>query len=479
MNEQQRQDLLTIVKATELPTAVVSLRTEWDQRNTQLAEEVEPHRNPNGTYNLEKVGKIAGKDVSELSKHDKLQAIWKETREIQDVFEEMTALANIHEERRRNARKQLNGLDHRNTRVEEDARNQDYIRAIAGATKKVYGDGPTQQWGDMRSAAGRDIELRDLLTTVDSWTPEVTRTGRLQMVGYQTPNLLQLFPQGSTTQPAVKYEEETVEVSNMRTIHEARKYPEGKVRIVTRRAEIEKIGTTLRVTEEELDDEVRMESYISQKLPNWLARRIDNYILYGLAPVTSGTSDDQYPEFGGLSRMGVRTGASTTGAEDETDAGTYQTDSDSSSQTGTEQGTAAVVLNKTNAISVPNLLRQGCTQIMVNYGMPGPFIMHPMDWNNIATLQTADGSYIWSHPSQKATPMIWGQRVIENTGVVEGTAWTGDFANHAEWVNRRGVMMEWGYADDDWLRDVKRVKISIRAGIIFYRPKVFVQFTGL
>ena len=473
MTEQARQDLLTIVKASELPTAIVERRVEWDRRTRLLSEEIEPHRNDNGTYNLKLVTKISGKDVSELEKSDKLQAIWKETREVQDLFEEMSDLANIHEERRRLARQQLNGIERRDIRF-EGSEEPRHIEPLTKAAIEVFKTKSPKDWSEFG-----DLELRDLLSTTDSWTPEVTRTGKVQMIGHQVPNLLQLFRQGSTTQSAVKYEEEIVEVSNMRTIHEARKYPEGKVRIVTRRAEIEKIGTTLRVTDEELEDEVRMRGYMQVKLPNWLNRRIDSYILYGLSPVTSGDSDDQYPEFGGLARMGVRTGASTTGAEGETDADAFQRDGDAASQAGTDQGTAAVVMAKTGAISIPNLIRKGFAQIMVNYGMPGPVIMHPFDWNEIATLQTADGHYIWSHPSQNPTPMIWGQRIVENTGVTEGHAWTGDFANHAEWVNRKGVMIEWGMANDDFLRDIRRVKICIRAGVIFYRPKVFVQYTNL
>ena len=438
-----------------------------------LGEDVEPHRNDNGTYNLKLVTQVAGKNVSELEKHDKLQLIWKETREIQDLFEEMSDLANVHEERRRLARQQLNGIERRDIRFDDEA-----PRHVEALTKSVIEVHKTQR--NAPAEDFKDLELRALLSTSDSWTPEVTRTGKVQMIGYQVPNLLQLFRQGSTTQSAVKYEEEIVEVSNMRTIAEAAKYPEGKVRIVTRRAEIEKIGTTLRVTDEELDDEVRMRGYMQMKLPNWLNRRIDSYVLYGLAPVSgSSDSDDDYPEFGGLSRMGVRTGASTTGAEGETDAGSHQTDKDAASVAGTEQGAAAVLMAKTGAISVPNLIRKGFAQIMVNYGMPGPVIMHPFTWNEIATLQTADGHYIWSHPSQNPTPMIWGQRIVENTNVMQDDAWTGDFANHAEWVNRKGVMIEWGMAGDDFLRDIRRVKICIRAGIIFYRPKVFVRYTGL
>ena len=473
MTEQARQDLTTIVKATELPTAIVERRTEWEKRTRLLGEDVEPHRNDNGTYNLKLVTQVAGKNVSELEKHDKLQAIWKETREIQDLFEEMSDLANVHEERRRLARQQLNGIERRDIRFDDEA-----PRHVEALTKSVIEVHKTQR--NAPADDFKDLELRALLSTSDSWTPEVTRTGKVQMIGYQVPNLLQLFRQGSTTQSAVKYEEEIVEVSNMRTIAEAAKYPEGKVRIVTRRAEIEKIGTTLRVTDEELDDEVRMRGYMQMKLPNWLNRRIDSYVLYGLAPVSgSSDSDDDYPEFGGLSRMGVRTGASTTGAEGETDAGSHQTDKDAASVAGTEQGAAAVLMAKTGAISVPNLIRKGFAQIMVNYGMPGPVIMHPFTWNEIATLQTADGHYIWSHPSQNPTPMIWGQRIVENTNVMQDDAWTGDFANHAEWVNRKGVMIEWGMAGDDFLRDIRRVKICIRAGIIFYRPKVFVRYTGL
>ena len=471
MTAQERADLLTIVKASELPTHLVEARTEYNKRLSTINKETEGHRNPNGTYKLEDVKTICGEDVSELANTDKLQLIWKEMRQVESIGGELESLASIHEERRRLARQQLSAVERRDIRFEEPSARATSVDRIVKSVQDSRASGSKEYVDlddiDMR-IVGSDPGDSGAGAVVHGFPPEATRTGHMQWIGYQQPNLREIFPIMQTNQHKVVYMEEvtpneaddsTDGPSNIRTIAQARLYPEASLKFEERDAPIVKLGTMLHVTEEQLEDEPQMKGIIGMKLPQWMRRKEDYYVIHGLTAGSDSAAnmpkanDRAYPGFGGLENM-------------------------SADLTGSSSSILSVA--KTADDNVPNILHLGLTKVMhEGYAMPGPFLMNPMDWHRIATLQTADGHYMWAHPSQQPTPMVWAHRVIVNNNITEGTAYSGDFANHSTWVERVGVEVAYGYINDNFGRDIRTIKIRTRVGIIFYRPSAFVKYTGL
>jgi HK97 family phage major capsid protein len=77
--------------------------------------------------------------------------------------------------------------------------------------------------------------------------------------------------------------------------------------------------------------------------------------------------------------------------------------------------------------------------------MIGPFVdpdgvvMHPLDWQDIQLLKTADGIYIYGSPNQAlATPRIWGLPVVVTTAITQNTALVGAFRIGAQVWRRQG-----------------------------------------
>ena len=465
---------------------LVELQKEYAERTKSLLTDVEAHKNPNGTYRLDNVKTIAGKDVSDLGNRAKLDEIWKEVGLVSDLHKDCEKLADIERKTRDMKRNNLPDDDDPSLVKPPDVRASDvFFQNVMKAVRKVVGR--PGQWEPVEmKTLGRDAPNWNTkpFGFVGGYDPEVTRTGRITMLGYEQPSLLSVFPRVTTTQQAVKFMEEVTRDDGLladhpttgtqgasgtedlaaRTIHEGALYPEDNLRFREREAPIEKIGTTMTITEELLEDEPMMRSMMEQRLPQRLDRLIDRYVVYGSAAVTTGNSndggfDDRRPGFGGLERMGALT--------------------------GNAQGHATLsgmqTLAKTADDNVPNLIHLGFVRVMTRgWAMPGPVLMNPVDWHNIVTLQTADGQYLWANPaSGDPGQVIWGHPVVVNQNIVEGTGYTGDFSGFSQWVDRIGMEVGWGFVNDQWKRDIRTIKIRCRAGIVFYRPAAFMKFTGL
>lgn len=459
MTEQERKDFLSDLSVTEPPAQLAEVNKEYNERCERMMKEVHPHALSTGGYDLEKVNTINGKDVKALDRSAKLSEIHKEMKALGDLKEEGEHLNGIWNEKRRLAR----------AKIQEDS--SENIHPMGGDPKtlrehqKKTADRILETVRKMKGTQGREIDLNDVhvapllhdiratLTTTGTpgFPPEVTRTGFIEFVPYQMPNIRALFPEYTTSQSAVKYIEEGTEVLNTRTIGEGTTFPEDDMRFAEKTANIEKVGTTIHVTEEQLEDEPQMRSIIEMKLFQRLARKLDNYFIHGQAAGSGSPSATESPIFGGLDRMGTHTGAS-----------------------------GILTVAKDDEISTPNALHKACTDIeSMAYANCSAFIMHPTNWHNIRTQQTADGIYLWGAPSDEVMPRVWGRPVVINTNCTVGTAFGGDFMNHAAVYSRVGVSLQYGYVDKDFTKDLQTIKIRERLGIAFFRPKAFVKITGL
>ena len=471
MTEQERQDLHTILKDSTPPTRLVELRKEYNDRFRRMTSEITPHRKHDGTYDLDKVVSINGKAVDkDLDKGIKRQMIHEEMAKVTELYGEVRTEAGLWNEARKIARMKLAGLPKNEIEIRDGPGPVDHEERASKEADKLIKAMKEHQGGISSFSDVPDLDVRALTGTGAGATqlgfpPESTRTGHMQWIGYQKPNLKELFPRTTTQMEVVKYMEEQPmdddnrntegdDTANMRKVHtvaEGRLISEADVRFVERNAPVVKIAVRLSVSEEQIEDVPRMRRILPMKARQFLARRENYFVLYGEAAVNAN-DDTERPGFGGLNAMSARTGgrsALQTFAFDEDD-------------------------------NVPNLVHLAFTKVEeVGFADAGPVVMHPMGWHRIATLQSADGQYLWSHPSMNPVPMIWAHRVITNNNVVDGEAWTGDWDNHSEWCERIGAQIAWGLINDQFARDQMTLKIRTRAAIIFYRPSAFVKLTGL
>src|SRR5262249_55873947 len=111
--------------------------------------------------------------------------------------------------------------------------------------------------------------------------------------------------------------------------------------------------------------------------------------------------------------------------------------------------------------------------------IPSAILMHPDNWTAIRLLKTTEGVYIWGSPSEAGPERIWGLPVAQGDSLASGTTVVGDFANFCALVTKRGIDVQVGYVNDDFIRGRRSIRADMRCALVWYRPAVFCLVTGM
>lgn len=319
-------------------------------------------------------------------------------------------------------------------------------RGTKGDDRGADGDRPSAKTlGEMitdsaafKSKAGSielDVDLKTVMTTSAGWATQDLRGPRV-VLDAQTPiDVVDLFPQTTTTQSSVVYMEETTFTNNAAEVAEGAVKPEAALALTEQSSPVRKIAVLLPVTDEQLDDVPQVQGYINNRLPFMVRQRLNTQLLTG-----NGTA----PNLEGLLNVsGIQTQAK-------------------------------------GADPTPDAVYKAMVKVMTTgQAMPDAAVFNPLDWQDVRLLRTADGIYIWGSPSEAGPERIWGLRVALAQGLTENTGVVGDFGNFSELAVRRGLTVDVGFVDDDFARNQRHFRAEMRAAVIFYRPAAFATVTGI
>jgi len=276
----------------------------------------------------------------------------------------------------------------------------------------------------------------DFLTSA-GWDPEVTRTGRVEMFPTRpAPRVVDFLPQTTTSQAAVAYMEETTFTNAAAETAEAAAYPEATLELTERTSAVRKIAVYLPVSDEQFEDEPRAQQYVNNRLPFMLRQRLDLQILVG-----NGTPPNLL---------------------------------------GTEN-VSGIQTQALGADPIPDALYKAMRKIRDDgFAEPSVVFIRPEKWEAVRLLKTADGQYIWGHPSIPGPTTIWGVPVVETTAVTATKAVIGDYTNFSELAVRRGIDIQVSNSHSDFfIKGKLAIRADMRAALIHYRPKAFATVTGL
>jgi HK97 family phage major capsid protein len=233
---------------------------------------------------------------------------------------------------------------------------------------------------------------------------------------------------------ALKYIEETTRTANAAPVAEGATKPESARAYTERTVLIEVIAALLPVSEQQLDDVPMIMALINSSLGMEVELAEEDQLLTG-----NGTS----PQLQGfLTKTGVQTGAVAGG-------------------------------------NVLTSFMSGLTAIrFTGFAEPSAAVWHPNDWQDVVTLQDADGRYIFGDPSTINTKQIWGVPAVVTPAETENTVLIGDFRMYAYVARRMGLRIDVGYVNDNFAKNLKTIRAESRLGLVIRRPGAFYKLTG-
>lgn len=382
-------------------------------------------------YDMSKVKSIDG------DTHAKVAEIGKMNREIDDCKKRVDELLIVGRAAAQ-AKRDEKGAESGDGIQSQGPERKDGRRVSLGEaftkSQAFKGYNPGSQSGPQ---ANLDISLKTLFQTSAGWDSEDVRTGRLEYMPQRpAPHVTTFLPQTTTGMSAVVYMEETTFTNAAAEIAEAGTYPEATLALTERTSAVRKIAVFLPATDEQFEDEQRAQGYVNNRLPFMIQQRLDSQVLKG---------DGIAPNLLGIENVsGIQTQA-----------------------LGTD--------------NTPDAIYKAARKIRDDgFAEPSVCFIAPSKWEAVRLLKTADGVYVWGHPSMPGPYTCWGIPVVETTAVTSTKAVLGDLQNFTELAVRRGLDVQVSNSHSTFFAEGKlAIRADIRAAFIVYRPKAMATVTGL
>ena len=293
--------------------------------------------------------------------------------------------------------------------------------------------------GNSRSAS---FELKADMTIGADFTGEVIPADRVP--GYKFDptrpvHVRQLLATGSTQSDVVRYVKESGYSNGAAATAEGTTLTQSDFDMTAADANVRKIGTYFRISEEMLADTPQLTSYLSARAPEKLLEVEDAQILSG-----DGT---------GANLSGIITDAADF---DVSASGAFYQSVESANEFD-------VIVAALNQLA---LLNYNADCIMLN----------PTDFNKILLLKDSTNKYLKDQVYNGLQPSFSGVKVIQNTAIAAGTFLIGNFGVGTQLWVRQGVNVEFFREDGTNVRDgFVTVRVSERVALTNYLPNAFVN----
>lgn len=277
---------------------------------------------------------------------------------------------------------------------------------------------------------------RKTLLTLTGYSVQNVRTGRIEPAPLNNMHVADLIPQASTSANAIVYMEETTTTNAAATVAEGGTKPESALAFTERTSTVRKIATVLPVTDELMEDAPGLRDYINQRLRLFVQLAEDTQLVSG-----SGVA----PQITGLLNVsGIQTQAK-------------------------------------GADPTPDAIYKAMTLINVNAFLDADgVIFHPLDWQDVRLLRTADGIYIWGSPSEMGPERIWGLNVAKTVAMTQNTALVGAFQYATQIFRRSEITLAVSSEHSTFFIENKQMlRAEERLALVVYRPLALCTVTGI
>jgi HK97 family phage major capsid protein len=306
-----------------------------------------------------------------------------------------------------------------------------------GALNEAFENGAIESLakGNSRSAS---FEIKADMTTGADFTGEVIPADRVP--GYKfdptrPTHIRQLLAQGSTQSDVVRFVKESGYTNGAAAKAEGATLGQSDFDMTAADANVRKIGTYFRISEEMLADTPQLTSYLSARAPEKLLEVEDTQILSG-----NGTAPNI---------SGIITDATAFAAGDLADSVDNANDFD-------------VIVAALNQLAGANY---NADTILLN----------PSDFHKILLLKDSQNNYLKDQVYNGLQPVFMGVKVVLNTAIPAGDFLIGNFGVGTQLWVRDGVNVEFFREDGTNVRDgFVTVRVSERIALTNYLPNAFV-----
>lgn len=282
-----------------------------------------------------------------------------------------------------------------------------------------------------------ELGFKTNFSTSAGWAPANVRSDLVVMSAQRPITLLDYLPSQTVSvgQSGFRYMLETTFTNNAAELAEAGTYAEGALALTEQVVNIRKIGSTIPVTDEQLEDVDGVSDYLTRRLTLMLRTRLENQIVAG-----NGSA----PNILGLNGFsGVLTQARST-----------------------DDHYSAIFK------AITKIRAQGFTE-------PNLIVMHPTDWQTIRLAQATTGQFIWDSPAVAGSSTMFGLPVIVSAVMTQGTAYVMD-TNFVSILYRHGIEFSSTNAHaSEFLSGVQRIRADVRAAVMLERGPALCTVTGL
>lgn len=335
--------------------------------------------------------------------------------------------------------------------------SNEYKNTIAGGIKS------SSRWGT------GEISIKTTLTEGNLGTPGggyalptavPTLVPGIVDIKFRRLTISDLFPQGTTNTPLIRYLVETAVTNNAATVQEGTLKPESAIAFGKVDETLHKIATLLPISDEMLEDWAQATSYIDARLILFLKLQEEVQLLAGSGSSVGGTND----LVGLLNRAGLAP-AVVKGS-----------------------GTATVVNGVTGAVSPSSdndmdAVYRAITYIRTTAFLePDAIVLDPTAWQNIllSKANTA-GTYFANGPfTDVENQMLWGKKTVVTPALALGSAIVGAFDQGGQIFRKGGIVVDASNSHEDYFaRNLTAIRAEERLALAIYRPGAFCQVTSL
>ncbi len=283
--------------------------------------------------------------------------------------------------------------------------------------------------------ADLDIDLKTVLQTSAGLQP---RTGIGDVIvekATRPVQVLDFIPSDTTELFEYPFMQETTRTQAAAEVAETGTYAEDAFAYTRVVAPVQKIGSQIPCTDEQLADVGAMRALMDKRLTFGLLAQLDKQILVG-----SGTP----PAIKGVLNF-------------------------ASVQTVARGGDP-------NA----NAIFKALVKVRVTgRAAPDVVMIHGLDWQQIRLAQNANGDYQFGPPSQSGDNTLWGLPVLQTEALTQGTALCGAFKQYSLLLYRKGIEVQTGYINTQFIIGELTIRADLRAAFAVYRDAAFCTVTGI